>query len=261
MITYNILNKYTEIAHFCTTRQGGTSVGNYASLNLSPFSGDNDVHFNENLNLLAKHLNIDTEQIIIPFQNHGVEIREIDTHFFNLTSQKKNDYLNGVDALITQFPNICLGITTADCVPLLFYDPEKRVIAAAHAGWRGTCGRIVQKTVRSMVEIYNCQPKNIRVTIGPSISVAMYEVGQEVANNFEVAGFDLSRIVTTNDNSLYLDLWKANQLQLEEEGILNEHIEISGICTFTEHNRFFSARKLGIKSGRMLSGILLKKKK
>jgi hypothetical protein len=78
-----------------------------------------------------------------------------------------------------------------------------------------------------------------------------------VVNNFQHAGFDISRIISTKNKSLYLDLWKANQISLEKMGVLSEHIETSGICTFTEHERFFSARRLGIKSGRMLSGIML----
>ncbi len=96
------------------------------------------------------------------------------------------------------------------------------------------------------------------MVIGPSISVKVYEVGKEVIDKFEQAGFDLSKITTIKEQSFYLDLWKANQLSLEKAGVLSEHIEISGICTYTEYKRFFSARQLGIKSGRILSGIMLK---
>ena len=258
MITYNLLNKYNEIAHFCTSRKGGVSVGNYASFNLSPFSGDDLIDFTENKKILCRRLGIDAQQLIIPFQTHGTEIREIDEAFFRLSDAEKLQYLNGIDAVFTNQPEVCIGVSTADCVPLLFFDPTKKVVAAAHAGWRGTCARIAEKTISALTDRYNCNPGDIRVVIGPSISAAVYEVGQEVVEKFKEQDFDIAKIVEKRGDSLFLDLWKANQQSLENGGIVPEHIEISGICTFTEHEKFFSARQLGIKSGRMLSGIMLK---
>ena len=257
MITYKLLEKYKKIAHFCTDREGGASMGNYASFNTSPFSGDNPEHVNENQQILCKQFGIERDKLIIPYQTHGSEIREIDTDFFQLTKEKKSKALHGIDALFTQIPKVCIGVTTADCVPLQLYDPVKQVIAVAHAGWRGTCARISEKTIQSLVDKYNCNPSDIRVVIGPSISANVYEVGKELVTHFETAGFDISDIVTIRNQSFYLDLWKANKQSLQKAGILNQHIETSGMCTFTEHERFFSARRLGIKSGRMLSGIML----
>ncbi len=259
MITFNSLKKYKEIAHFCTSRNGGASVGNYASYNLSPFTGDNPEDISGNRFRLCKELGIDADQLIIPFQTHGTEIREIDESFLQLSTLERSQYLQGIDALCTQLPQLCIGVTTADCVPLLFYDPQKQVIAVAHAGWRGTCSRIAEVTVKSLVERFDSRPSDILAVIGPSISVQMYEVGKEVVNHFETAGFDITEITIIKNQSVYLDLWKANQQSLEKAGIQPEHIEVSGICTYTEHERFFSARRLGIKSGRMLSGIMLKR--
>lgn len=258
MITYNLLDRYNEIAHFCTSREGGVSVGNYASYNLSPFSGDNPESFDQNRSILCNILGIDSKNLIIPFQTHGTEIREIDQTFFQFSTEKKSEYLHGVDAIFTQLPQVCISITSADCVPLLFFDPVKRVIAAAHAGWRGTRGRIAEKTASAMIEKYNCNPADILVTIGPSISAEVYEVGNEVVEHFTNEGFNTAEIVEVRNNAIYLDLWKANKQSLEKAGIKAEHIEIAGICTFAEHERFFSARRLGIKSGRMLSGIMIK---
>jgi len=258
VISYKIFEKYNEIAHFCTTRQGGTSVGNYASFNLSPFSGDDMGAVFENQSKLAEWLGIDADKIILPFQTHGTEVKEITDHFFELADEEKRDYLNGVDAIFTRIPKVSIGISTADCVPILFYDPTKQVVAAAHAGWRGTCGRIAEKTINALVETYHCNLGDILVTIGPSISAKVYEVGQDVVDNFENAGFDNSEIVEIRNTSIYLDLWKANEQSLLKAGIAVENIEVAGICTFTEHERFFSARRLGIKSGRLLSGIMLK---
>ena len=259
MITYHLFDKQNEIAHFCTSLEGGVSVGNYASFNLSPFSGDNPIHFEINLQLLADKLGIIPDKIIIPFQTHETEIRHIDRKFLNLPAAEKKEHLSGIDALITNCPNVCIGITTADCVPLLFFDPVQKVIAAAHAGWRGTCGRIAEKTVLAMISLYNCLPENILVTIGPSISAQVYNVGKELIENFKSARFEASEIFETRNEVIFLDLWKANRSSLLSAGIQPHHIETSGICTFTEHEKFFSARRLGIKSGRMLSGIMLKK--
>jgi uncharacterized protein, YfiH family len=260
MITYNLLDKYNEIAHFCTSRQGGVSMGNYASWNLSPFSGDISENFVQNKEILCQQLGITEEKLIIPFQTHGTEIREIDEDFFRLSPNAKSEFLNAVDAIYTRLHQVCIGVTTADCVPLIFFDPVRKAVAVAHAGWRGTCGRIAEKTVMSMIQKYNCKTTDILVTIGPSISAQVYEIGDEVVGNFEMAGFEMTSIIQKRDKKIYLDLWKANQQSLIKIGIPEENIEISGICTFTEHEKFFSARRLGIKSGRMLSGIMLKNK-
>ena len=233
-------------------------MGNYASFNLSPFSGDDLRAVLNNQSKLAEWLGIDADKIILPFQTHGTEVREISDRFFELADEEKRDYLNGVDAIFTRIPKVCIGVSTADCVPILFYDPTKQIVAAAHAGWRGTCGRIAEKTINALAETYSCHPSDILVTIGPSISAKVYEVGQEVVDNFENAGFDNSEIMEIRNTSIYLDLWKANEQSLLKAGVAAENIEVAGICTFTEHERFFSARRLGIKSGRLLSGIMLK---
>ena len=259
MITYNLLNKYKEIAHFCTNRKGGTSVGNYASMNLSPFTGDDPENVKENHRILCDKLAIESDRLIIPFQTHDTEILKINESFINLSNEEKLDALYGIDALFTSLPNICIGVTTADCVPILFFDPVKHVIAVAHAGWRGTCDRIGDKTIHTLIDNYQCNPADIRVVIGPSISPEAYEIGEEVIDTFRNNGFNLSEIIIHRNKSIYLDLWKTNKLSLESVGILSDHIEISGCCTFTDHERFFSARRLGIKSGRMLSGIMLKR--
>ena len=257
MITYKLLEKYKEIAHFCTDRQGGVSMGNYASFNLSPFSGDNPEHITINQQVLCDKFDIKPVKLIIPYQIHGTEIYELNDSFFELSKEEKSKSLNGIDALFTRLSGVCIGVTTADCVPLHFFDPVQKVIAVAHAGWRGTSAGISEKMIHTLEDKCNCNPADILVTIGPSISTEVYEVGKEVVDKFKEAGFDVSKIVTVRNKSFYLDLWKANQQLLKKAGILKDHIQSSGICTFTENERFFSARRLGIKSGRMLSGIML----
>ena len=109
-----------------------------------------------------------------------------------------------------------------------------------------------------MQEQFGCQPQHINVVIGPSISGTVYNVGNELIDNFSSAGFPVAEIFNTNNELIYLDLWRANQWLLESMGVPADHIQISEICTYTQHEKFFSARRLGLKSGRMLSAIMLK---
>ena len=257
MIQYNLLSPYKDLTHFCTTREGGVSVGNYASMNLSPFSGDEPAHVAENKRRLCETLGLSPARLVIPFQTHGAEVREISETYFQLPEAEQAAYLHGVDAMVSNTPGVCLGITTADCVPLLFFDPVQKAVGAAHAGWRGTVASIARNTMEAMTQLYGSRPEDMLVTIGPSISAAVYEVGTEVLEQFREAGFDLADMHEMRNGSLFLDLWAANRQVLTRAGILPEHIETANICTYTHHERFFSARRLGIKSGRLLSGVMV----
>jgi YfiH family protein len=189
---------------------------------------------------------------------HGSEIREIDKTFFGLSSEQRENFLKGVDVLFTQLPGVVIGITTADCVPLLFYAPDKKVIAAVHAGWRGTCAGIAAKTVKMLVEKFDLSPENIFVAAGPSISPSVYEVGDNVVEEFQNNHWNISEVFSENAGKVCLNLWKANEISLLESGLKKENIQFLRRCTFTESDKFFSARRQGIQCGRMLSGIMLK---
>lgn len=258
LVTYPILSAQQAITHFCTTREGGESKGNYGSFNLSPFSGDFPENQSKNLQLLSKELQIELSQIIFPYQTHSKIVKIIDNNFFKLSMDERKHFLNGVDALITNIPAICIGVTTADCVPILLFDPIKKVTAAIHAGWRGTCSRIVQKSIHTMQSVYGTHPQDIVASIGVSISPNVYNVGDELIEEFKKQEFPIHQIFNRKENLLFLDLWMANKWLLNESGVPSEKIEIAGLCSFSNADVYFSARKLGIKSGRMLSGIMLK---
>lgn len=258
IINYPVLCQFPELQHFCTTREGGCSSGNYDSFNISPFSGDISENQQSNIELLASELQITTPQIIFPYQTHSDVVKIIDSDFLQLSEQEKTEALNGVDALITRIPRLCIGVTTADCVPVLIYDNQNKVIAAVHAGWRGTCSRIVEKTIQQMKLAFGTKSENVYASIGVSISPDVYNVGQELIEEFRKSNFAVDRIFIRRDNQLFLDLWKANQWLMINCGVPVNQIEISGICSFTNSHEFFSARKLGIKSGRMLSGIMIR---
>ena len=210
---------------------------------------------------LKKEIPISPVQLFIPHQTHGCEVAIISSDFLLLSNNKQQEKLVGVDALITAEPGCCLAISTADCVPLLLLDPVRQIIAAVHAGWRGTVRDIVGKTISEMNKYYGTCATDLVATIGPSISQNAFEVGDEVYTAFEQAGFEMSTIALQNaqTNKWHINLWEANRQQLLSQGVISNRIELAGFCTWCHHDRFFSARRLGIASGRLLSGILIKR--
>jgi YfiH family protein len=195
-------------------------------------------------------LNISDDHLILPRQVHGTEIAEV-------TEQNLDSRFDGVDALMTSMPHTCIGVSTADCVPILIYDTQARAIAAAHAGWRGTVARIGSKTVAAMLQRYSMSAADLKVVIGPSIGPDAFEVGDEVYEAFSQGGFEMNKIAFKRNGKWHIDLWQANALDLQQTGIARENIEIAGICTYQQHEDFFSARRLGIKSGRIYTGIMI----
>ena len=250
MLEYGIMKPYSNISCFSTTRHGGSGEGTYATFNCTHYCGDNPEHVKTNLEKLAMSLPERPRVFVIPRQTHTTNVRVI-------TDVPTQEELQDVDAVVTHLKGFCLCVSTADCVPILIYDKEKRVIAAVHAGWRGTVGRIVEKTLEAMKSHYGTNGKDVIACIGPSISLESFEVGDEVYDAFAKAGFDMSAIAKKYEK-WHLDLWEANRLQLLAQGVCPEHIEVAGICTYQQHEDFFSARRLGIKSGRILSGVMLK---
>ena len=249
MLGYGIMKPYSNISCFSTTRHGGCGEGAYATFNCTHYCGDNPEHVKLNLGKLAMSLPERPCLFVIPRQTHTTNVRII-------TDVPTLEELQDVDAVVTHLKGFCLCVSTADCVPILIYDKVKLVIAAVHAGWRGTVGRIVEKTLEAMKSHYGTEGKDVIACIGPSISLESFEVGDEVYNVFTEAGFDMDRIAKKYEK-WHLDLWEANRLQLLAQGVLPKHIEVAGICTYQQYEDFFSARRLGIKSGRILSGIML----
>lgn len=242
---------------FSTRRHGsGVSSGNYSTLNINPYCGDDPECVTENRNLLAKILSIDPNRILLPHQVHDCKIESIDEDFLMQDIVWQNKTLEGIDALITSVPNICIGISTADCVPILLYDIQKNVCAAVHAGWRGTLLHIARKTINMMIQKYECSPADIHAIIGPSISLHSFEVGQEVYDKFKDSSYPIERISKFITPKWHLDLWEANRLDLVDANIPNENIFVSNICTYN-NDQFFSARRQGIQSGRIYSGIMV----
>ena len=252
-------NLHTQVTAFSTTRNGGVSKGDYASMNCTPYTGDDIEAVQRNQQLLCTALHIEKEQLIIPYQTHSVNALVIDKEFLQQNAEKRNEQLQNIDALITQEKGVCLCVSTADCTPILLYDRKQQVIAAIHAGWRGSVNYIVRKTLEQMNRLYNTQGEDIFAAIGPCIGFDAFEVGDEVYDAFKQNNFPVEYISgwKPETHKWHIDLQMANSVQLIDFGVPTEQIDICDICTFTHYEKFFSARRLGIKSGRILSGIFM----
>lgn len=206
---------------------------------------------------------------LYPHQTHTDCVFHITEEFLALPDDKRKDLLEGIDAIISDVKDIILGISTADCIPVLVYDPEHHAAAAIHAGWKGTVKRIVEKAVKKMQETFNTEPDKCICAIGPGISIESFEVGDEVGEAFIREGFEIEEVSTrlprmnvsspTDEMRLHLDLKEINRRQLLSVGVLAENIEVNMIDTYTDE-RFFSARreqKGDVKCGRILTGFIL----
>ena len=252
LFRFDRLGGFDEIVHFVSTRYGGVSGPPFESLNVGFTAGDDDSSVRRNRQILAENLGIDVAQMVLSKQQHTDIIRVI-----------KDDYDGGriipevADAMVTDRPGWCLSVIVADCVPILMFEPEKKVVAAVHAGWRGTVKRILQKTVELMIGQYGVSADKIIAGIGPSIGPCCYEVGPEVASEVRDSQSGPESLLIVGDSDRFLlDLWEANRRQLLEAGVHGDNIELSGLCTSCNHDRFYSYRYFGGRTGRMAAGVM-----
>ena len=195
--------------------------------------------------------------IVQMHQVHDVKVAVVDR------GDITRDELDGYDAMITDLPGVAIGVRTADCIPVLLYDPVKKIAAAIHSGWRGTVSKIIGKTVSKMLSIYASQPTDILAFIGPGICVDCFQVGEDVALKFKEAGFDINSLwsfrgpKTGNgmEGGHHIDLKEACRQTLVEYGLKNENIQITGLCTYDDNDLLYSARKEGIECGRNITYI------
>lgn len=242
-VHYKIFDPFKNLVAF-TTSKFTLKVKN------PKFTGDTHDIYENNRQLLAEKLEIKSTQLVFPRQTHTNCVAEI-------LEIPKNE-ITEIDALVTKEKGICICVQTADCVPVLIFDPENKVIAAIHAGWRGTVNKIVEVAVQKMVKEFYCNPENFIAAIGPSISVGNYAVGNEVVQAVIGNIPNYEKTLHKNEQGkFHLNLWEANRQILLKNGLQHSHIEIAGKCSYSETNHFFSARKEGISTGRMVSGIML----
>lgn len=231
-------NPFPFIHAVFSTRLGGVSRPPFDSLNLGIMTEDAKDHVDENRKRFFEAVGIDNQNIVIQKQVHETRSEYA----------REPAFLDCTDAAFTDQPGVFLTVSAADCVPVLFADPQKRIVGVIHAGWRGTLQNIVYQTIEKVKKQFRIDGSGIVAVIGPSISVKHYEVSNEVADQFDPAF-----VMQNGSSKPHLDLWKANQAQLRKAGVAS--IFISAYCTMERQDLFFSHRGSGGKSGRMLGAI------
>ncbi len=259
---------------FSTTRNGGVGQGNYARFNINEYAGDEPAAVETNRDALCRWLGIDADRLIGARQVHGTEVCHITADFLNQPLSLRRQLLEGVDALMTDVPGVCIGVSTADCIPVILHDTGHRAVSVVHSGWRGTLADIVGNTICAMRETFGTHVEHLQCRIGPGISLKNFEVGDEVFEQFKAAGFDTDTIacrmpVMSNGETTvaeadtlkwHIDLPACICKQLEAQGVQAHQWQISPICTYDQVETFFSARRLGIGSGRIFTGAMLRRR-
>jgi YfiH family protein len=227
------------LIHAFSTRNGGVSHGPYRSLNLALAEDDTLKNILINRKRFCNTLNFAPSDIAQAEQVHGNQVRIVENSGPN----------QACDALLTNRPHIFLSVKTADCAPVLLYDPIHQAVGAVHAGWRGTVSGIIGNAINAMRSNYNSDPQEIIAAIGPALHSCCYAVKNDVAEQF--TGEEIIR----RDGLLYLDLIAAVRNRLLAAGLQPGQIEESGYCTACQADKFYSYRRDGVLTGRMLAVI------
>lgn len=267
LLQFPQLSQTGIVEHCFTTRMGGVSSGIFASMNLSFTRGDNPEHVLENYRRIAAAMGTSIEHIVCSDQTHTTNVRVVGREDGGRGVTREKDYTD-VDGLITNEPGVLLATFYADCVPLYFVDPVNKAIGLSHSGWRGTVGRMGQKTLEAMAKHYGTNPKEVYAAIGPSICQDCYEISADVAEHFYHEFGDVcskyskdgaNPILEDKGNGKYqLNLWKTNEMILLEAGIQPEHLSVTNICTCCNEKLLFSHRASQGKRGNLGAFLMIK---
>lgn len=243
-----------------STRIGGVSRGEFASMNFASTRGDDPEAVRENYRRMTKVLDIPADRMVLAKQTHTTNVRIVTEADAGKGFARERDY-DEVDGLLTDVPELPLVTFYADCIPLYFLDPVKKVIGLSHAGWRGTVNRMAEVTLKKMREAYGSSPADVLAAIGPGICGDCYEVGEEVAEAFRESWREevCRRILVPKGGGKYrLDLWAANAACLEESGIRAEHLAVTDICTCCNADKMFSHRASKGRRGNLAAFLCLR---
>lgn len=251
-LTYNRLSGIDFIRHGFSTRLGGVSTGIFSSMNLAFNRGDADEHVRENHKRFAQAVGCSFDSLVASAQDHNTVVRAVRVKDKGIGITRPRD-MQSVDAMVTNEPGVTLVTYYADCTPLFFVDTAKRAIALAHAGWRGTVGRIAQKVVTQMTAQYGSDPGDILVCIGPAIAACCYEVDEACFHAFkELNGVDIQKIATPKKEGKYnIDLLETNRQILIYAGVPEENITVSDLCTKCNSGLLWSHRATNGQRGTM----------
>lgn len=242
-LTYNSLSEIDFINHAFSTRLGGVSKGEFTSMNMAFNRGDEAENVTENYKRFCRSAGFEYESLVASAQDHNTVVRAVTSNDKGVGIYKPRD-MQSVDALITNEKGVTLVTYYADCTPLFFVDAKNKAIGLAHAGWRGTVGRIGEKVVKKMGEMYGTDPADIKAAIGPAISVCCYEVDKPCADNFlALSELDASKFVfPKNDGKYMIDLLETNRQILVKSGVKPDNIVISDLCTNCNSELLWSHR-------------------
>lgn len=245
------------IAHGFSTRMGGVSEGMWAGLNLGVSRGDDPDHVRENYRRFLAATGAREGCLAMANQVHGTTVRVVTSADWKDDPYGKVNF--EADGLMTATPGVALLVFTSDCIPVLLYDPVRRVIAAVHSGWRGTADGIVTRAVERMEDVYGCNPRDVLAAVGPGICASCFETHEDVPNAMMAAmGTSVLQHVQIKDNGKFaVDLKGICAYRLEEAGLDPAHIAVSDQCTACEPEKYWSYRKVGNDRGSMAALIQL----
>ena len=242
------------VSHGIFTRKGGASPAPWSSLNQGGTVGDERTNVVENRRRVFEAMNRPVESIYDVWQVHGTEVISA-----QLARPLDAEHVKA-DAILTDRPEVTLFMRFADCVPILIYDPVKRVVGIIHAGWMGTVKKIVTHTLLALQDRYHCNPGNLVAGIGPSIGVDHYQVGEEVIRFAkESFGAYSMELIVKKEDKTFLNLWKANEFLLREGGV--KSVETAAICTACHTEDWYSHRAEAGKTGRFGTVLFLNEEK
>lgn len=259
LLHYPLLNELDIVEHCFTTRLGGVSEGVCSSLNLSFSRGDDPKAVMENYRRVAETFSKTVDDFVCTGQTHTTNVLRVGKEEKGYGVTREKPYTD-VDGLITNEPGVILSTFYADCVPLYFVDPVNKAIGLSHSGWRGTVGRMGQKTLEAMRDAFGTKPEDVYAAIGPSICQECYEISEDVAMHFyeEFQGHGDEILINKGNGKYQLDLWKTNEIVLLEAGILPEHLAVTNICTCCNSEVLFSHRASQGKRGNLAAFLMLK---
>lgn len=253
-LTFPLLEETGLVRHLFSTRLGGVSNGIFSSMNLSYTRGDDKAAVDENFHRIVGMLGCGLADIVCSDQTHTTNIRVVGENDRGKGIIYPRDYTD-IDGLITDVPGIVLATFYADCVPLFFIDTKKKAVGLSHSGWRGTVQRMGQHTIEAMRKAYGTRPEDVTAAIGPSICQDCYEVSEDVAEafyrEFHRPGQGEEILFAKGNGKYQLNLWRANQIVLEEAGICPEKIQVTDICTCCNPDYLFSHRASQGKRGNL----------
>ena len=235
------LYDFPDLIHGFTTRFGGVSTGDYATLNLNFNRSDSESNVKKNYEILSHELGVPLNNMVLSHQVHDKKILKVGKEHSGMGIVRERSYDN-IDGLVTQEPCLMLVTYYADCVPIYFYDPYNRVMVLSHSGWRGTLLDIGGETIRIMKESYGCSPENVYIAFGPHIKTCCFEVDKDVAEAFQSAYAWSENYITKRADKWIIDLERIIIRNLIKQGVSEEKVSGCRVCTKCHSDVFFSHR-------------------